>query len=177
MRPSGSRFVPAQAIIDQFDKAVLECKDPTKLPAWIPILEQYAPGLLVICENTSALSESLVADWLQRWMFRKDKDKVAKSKKIASWLANHNQFKSHGRCISRRQLEQKGFVIERLEDDPKLQDAVLSVFHATMHTFNSTTTAKIIENQNGHAYLKLLQLPQQMPMQLPIQPPHKPSQP
>ena len=44
--------------------------------------------------------------------------------------------------------------MENLEDDDKLQDLVLSVFHATTHTFDGTGAVKIIENQLGKAFIK-----------------------
>ena len=40
-----------------------------------------------------------------------------------------------------------------LEDDPKLQDAILTVHHACMHTLAFTPAIKIIENQKGIAYI------------------------
>ena len=42
----GVRLVPAQAIVDQFAQAVLECQDATKIRAWLPMLTQYGPDLL-----------------------------------------------------------------------------------------------------------------------------------
>ncbi|MCB5658491.1 hypothetical protein LIQ27_20525, partial [Bacteroides fragilis] len=51
--------------------------------------------------------------------------------------------------------ESKGLKIEYLEKDSQLQDLVLSVFHATTHTFSSTPAMKIIENQNGKAFIKI----------------------
>lgn len=36
-----------------------------------------------------------------------------------------------------------------LEDDPELQDLVLSIHHAFVITFDGSTAIKIIENQNG----------------------------
>jgi len=47
--------------------------------------------------------------------------------------------------------------VENLEDDDKLQDLVLSVFHATTHTFDGTGAVKIIENQLGKAFIKQVQ--------------------
>jgi len=46
------------------------------------------------------------------------------------------------------------FKIEQLEDKQDFQDKLLSAFHATVHAFGSTNTAKIIANQNGNCYLK-----------------------
>jgi hypothetical protein len=167
----GLTYAPAQAILDQFDRAICECQDPKKLPAWVPMLQQYGPHLLVACENASALSEKLVADWLERWMFRRDTDKKAKAKKIAAWLANHRDFKSHGRHIPRWRLEHTGFRVERPEKDRKLQDAVLSVLHACTHTFAGTPAAKIIENHCGVAFIKMHLSQQQMVQLAPAKPP------
>jgi len=43
-----------------------------------------------------------------------------------------------------------------LEDDQALQDAVLSVHHATMHTL-SGPAVKIVENHLNRAYVKMQQ--------------------
>jgi len=64
--------------------------------------------------------------------------------------------------------------IENLENDQELQDLVLSVFHATTHTFNGTTAVKIIENHNGKAFIKAQQT---IPIQLPPPPPASPPKP
>lgn len=40
-----------------------------------------------------------------------------------------------------------------MEDDNKLQDAILSVHHAYMLTLSSTPSVKIIENQEGVALI------------------------
>ena len=73
--PLGTQMVPAQAILDQFELAKKECSDPAKMGAWLPMLGQYGPALLVQCKNASDLSESLVRDWLEAYMFQLDKNK------------------------------------------------------------------------------------------------------
>lgn len=70
----GPRAVPAQAILAQFKRAMDECAGPVKLRAWLPMLNQYGPDLLVTCENASKLSEELVSNWLEHYMFRGDVD-------------------------------------------------------------------------------------------------------
>jgi hypothetical protein len=162
-------YVPAQAIKDQFDKAVVECRDPKKLPAWVPMLQQYGPHLLVACDDAASLAETLVMNWLTRWMFKGDADKDKKAQRLATWLASHKEWKSHGRHIPRWQLQRKGMRIEQLEKSRKFQNAVLSVFHATTHTFSfMPPVAKIIENHLGSAFVKLAQM-QQMPLLIPGQ--------
>lgn len=166
--PLGTRYVPAQAIVEQFEMAINECQDPKRLAAWLPMLNQYGPHLLVACENATRLSKELVSRWLVRWMFRGMADRQKKADRIADWLSNHANFFSHGRHITRQKLQQKGLRIERLEADQQLQDLVLSAFHATTHTFSGTPAAKIIENHIGTAFVKMSQA--QQVVQLPFMP-------
>lgn len=63
--PLGQRMVPAEDILQQFEQAKEECRDPAKLGAWLPMLNQYGPDLLVSCENARALSKKLVRGWLE----------------------------------------------------------------------------------------------------------------
>ena len=151
----GARSVPAQAILEQFAMAQKECQDPSKIRAWLPMLNQYGPDLLVSCQNASRLSEELVKKWLACYMFKGEQDAEAKAARIAEWLAKHENHFTHGRTLSRDTLKQQGLKIIDLEDDQLLQDYYLSVFHATSHTFSQTPAVKIIENQKGKAFLNM----------------------
>lgn len=167
----GVRFVPAQAIIQQFELAKTQAANPMSLRAWLPMLSQYGPDLLVTCTNATNLAKLLVTDWLTSHMFNGDQDGAQKAADIGHWLADHGHFMTHGRPISRDVAEQKGLKIVRLENDQSLQDAVLSVYHATALTFAQTGAVKIIENHLGKAYLDVVQMmvvgmpPQQTPQQ------------
>lgn len=164
----GARSMPAYAILEQFELAKREVKqDPTLLPAWLPILRQYGPALIVTCQLHQQLAETLVRDWLQRFML---KGNLASAASIAKALSSHNLFMSHSRFISRDDAKQMGLVVDDLESDQTLQDAVLSVFHAASHAFSATPCAKIIENHEGKAFIK--SGPQQQFMLLP--PPQQP---
>lgn len=68
---------------------------------------------------------------------------------IANWLGDFNEHKTHGRPINYQLAREKGLKITLLEDDPNLQDKVLSVFHATLVTFDVAPCVKIIENHLG----------------------------
>jgi hypothetical protein len=48
-----------------------------------------------------------------------------------------------------------GLNVKALEDDTALQDAVLTVHHALIHTMSSTRVIKIIENHTGVAFLQV----------------------
>jgi len=157
----GTKAVPAQAILDQFRKAQEECKDPELLASWLPMLSQYGPALLVECENALDLSQELVSRWLKQYMFRGDREAEQKSRASAAALADHKTCRSHSRHLSRDQVKSlggHGLVVDDLESDQKFQDAVLSVFHATVHTFGGTGAAKIVENHLGRAYVKIVRM-------------------
>ncbi|RLF69028.1 MAG: serine protease [Thermoplasmata archaeon] len=152
----GPKYVPAEAILDQFDLAKKECKDPENLGTWMPILSQYGPALLIECRNAQDLSISLVSEWLERYMFKNEANSKKNAEEIALYLSAHREFKSHGRHICREKARDSiGLKITNLEDDQVFQDLVLSVFHATTHTFSGTPAVKIIENHNGKAFVKI----------------------
>lgn len=152
--PLGTRLVAAQAVLDQFDKAQRESADPAKLSAWLPMLSQYGPDLLVRCEATMDMSKELVKTWLETYMLKEKSDRSKKAKQISDWLSNHQHFKSHSRHIARGELQKQQLSILELEDDEDLQDLSLSVFHATTHTFTGTGVVKIVENHTGRAFIK-----------------------
>ena len=153
--PEGSRSAPARAILNQFERAKLECQQPENLAAWMPILRTYSPGLLAQCEASQKQATDMVAGWLQRYMMAGEADATQKSRDIAEWFGNYDEFGSHGRRVGRDQVRSVGVNVLNLEDDHDLQDRVLSVHHATMHTFSSTPAQKIIENHHGRAWVRM----------------------
>lgn len=153
--PEGPRSAPAKAILNQFELAKKECKDASNLAAWMPILRGYMPGLLTQCEDSRTLGVKMVSTWLKQYMFAGDKDAETKADAIAEWFADYESFQSHGRRVSPDEAIKKGLKVVWLESDNILQDAVLSVHHATMHTFSGTPASKIIENHNGRAWVRM----------------------
>ena len=170
----GMMSVPAQAILDQFERAKEECKDPQKMGAWLPILSQYGPALLVQSQNALDLSKKYVSEWLEQYMFAGSDGAKDRACTIAKSLSDHTHFKSHGHHISREEARSLGLTVEDLERDQTLQDLVLSVYHSTTHTFTGTPAIKIIENQNGRAFVKIQAMPAQVVQQPP--PPQQPPQ-
>ena len=154
--PLGFRSVPAQAVLDQFEKAKKECEDPKKLGSWLPILNQYGPTLLVESQDALDLSKKLVSEWLEIYMFKGQENAKDLSAEIAKQLADHKEFKSHGYHISLDQAKKLKLNVDDLEKDQTIQDLVLSIFHATTHTFDSTAAVKIIENNKGKAFMKMI---------------------
>jgi hypothetical protein len=158
---------PARAITEQFARAKAEiAANPAALGAWAPILQQYGPALLEQCEKAEMLARSLVAEWLQTYMFSAYPDAAAKAAVVSQFFADYERHHSHNLGISRAEAVAQGVNVANLEDDQELQDKVLSVHHAALHTF-ATPAVKIIENHLGRAFVlqqQALNLPMPMPM-------------
>jgi hypothetical protein len=91
--------------------------------------------------------------------------------KIWRNFSSNKDTKVHERHISVETCKSLGVNIIELEADNTLQDLVLTVHHAFMHTFSNSGALKIIENHNGVAYIEILPVQMAMPVQLPIQQP------
>lgn len=149
----GVQAIPAHAILEQFKKAQEDCAtNPKNLNSWLPMLSQYGPALLVRCQDQIDFGKELVGNWLKEYMFKGESNVIPDQ--IADYLSKHSNFKTHGKHIGIEKAKEIGLKIEQLEDNQDFQDKVLSAFHATMHAFGSTNTAKIIANQNGNCFLK-----------------------
>jgi len=168
--PQGA--VPARAVIEQFERASEECsQDPTRLGAWMPILQQYGPALLEQCARAEELARALVSEWLSKYMLGSRDNREADAERAADFFADYGQHRSHALGIDRDQGRAAGLLIDDLEEGAELQDAVLSVHHATLHTLTGPC-AKLVENHLGRG---IFQLQQQSVVQLPIQlPPQAP---
>jgi Serine dehydrogenase proteinase len=174
--PEGLRSAPGQAIEDQFERAKAECQDPKNLTAWVPLLRSLAPGLLSVCDATRAQAEEIVERALAAHMLAGDPEGAAKAKAAAAWFADFKRFKSHGRRISRDEARSQAIVVHDLEDDQQLQDLVLSVHHAALHTLAGTGTVKIIENHHGRAFVNVTTQSVQIELPIPANGPAKPAQ-
>lgn len=149
----GVQSIPAHAILEQFEKAQKDCSDnPKNLNSWLPMLSQYGPALLIRCQDQIDFGKELVENWLREYMFKDEETDLPST--VAEYLSNHANFKTHGKHINIIKAKEIGLKIETLEDDQDFQDKVLSAFHASMHTFGNTNTAKIVANHNGNCFLK-----------------------
>lgn len=150
--------ISTHGVIEEFSKAFEEIQaNPQKIPIWQVIIGKYNPTFLGDCEKAISWSSEIVEKWLVSGMFESDVNAEQKAKDIICQLNNHVDTKSHSRHIPIDECQRMGLKILTLEDTLKeedFQDAVLSVHHANMITFSSTHATKIIENNNGSAYIK-----------------------
>lgn len=144
--------MPAESIIKEFDQARKEIlANPKAAGLWQFIISKYHPTLLNSCKHAIDMSKSLVKMWLKENMCQTENGKI---NKIVKEFSSHTLTKMHARHISNEKCKEIGLNITDLEKDDKFQDLVLTVHHAFMHTFSKTNAVKVIENQNGIAYIE-----------------------
>ena len=151
--------IPAHGVIEEFNRAFEEVKeDPDKILVWQPILSKYPPAFIGRCEKSLTMVREMVIHWLKTGMFADDDENVAaaKSEIVADNLINYSDLKSHDRHLHPKDCKELiGLNVHFLEDDEVLQDAVLSIHHACMHTLAGTQAFKIIENHTGKAFIQM----------------------
>lgn len=83
-------------------------------------------------------------------MFSGDPDAKRKANDICDYISKHDITKSHARHFSYDLLSSKGLKVTLLEElGDVIQDTVLTIHHAFMHTFSNSTAIKIVENHKG----------------------------
>lgn len=147
----------AHGIIEEFETIKQEHKNnPLGTQVWGPILSEYTPTLIGECQKAIDWSNGLVKQWLMENMFDGVPDAEAKANNVVDNIGSHALTKSHSRHLHIDYLRDLGLNIFALEDDPQLQDLVLSIHHSTIITIGSTKAAKIIENQNGVSFINTI---------------------
>ena len=164
--------IPAHGLVEEFNRAHNEIKKAVfdansnpqninllaeyqaKIATWQPIISKYNPTLIGECEKAIAWSHDMVESWLRSGMFENDDNKENKIKKILTELCDHSVSKSHARHLPIKKCQDIGLKVISLESDNTLQDLVLSIHHSCIHTLSGTQAFKIIENQNGIAFIQ-----------------------
>ena len=141
----------AIGVIDEFNRAAEEIKkNPATIPLWQAVFSKIPPGFITECQQAVELSAKLALEWLKTGMFYNQTDAEMCAKDVVKALNNHRDTKAHGRHITPDQAAKIGLKIKMLEEDQKLQDLVLTVHHACMHTFSQAgNLLKMVENHEG----------------------------
>jgi hypothetical protein len=95
---------------------------------------------------------------LPRFMFAGAADAGTKAADAAKWFGDAATFLSHGRPVRRDEAREHGIKVVDLEDDPDLQDAVLSVHHAALLSMSNIPIVKLIENNRDRRWLQVVQM-------------------
>lgn len=151
-------------IIDEFKQAAQDiASDKAYIPLWGAIIAKYHPTFIGDCQHAVDMAKDIARNWLLDNMLSGEANRVAIADNIIANLGSHSATKTHSRHIHIDECEKMGLKVARLEElGPKeareecddLQDCVLTIHHAYMHTFTNSTAVKIIENHTGKAMIR-----------------------
>jgi hypothetical protein len=145
--------ISAKLVLAEFSEAKSELSNPSNpnFLYWKLRLEKFPPTFPDLCQKAITWSETLAKKWLVENMLSTSDKKEQIADDIVRKISDPDTTYSHGRHMHLDQLESYGLKINRLEKDNDLQDLVLTVHHAYMHTFQNSSATKIVENHNGIA--------------------------
>ena len=156
------RGIPCHGVVQEFKRALREVKrDPSRIVIWQQVIGQYRPTFLGQCENAIKWSNDFVKEQLEAGMLAGVNDRKKKAVKITSALSNYRLNKSHERHFDFDDCKKIGLVVKPIEEDPELQDLILTVHHCYMHLMMNTPLFKAIENHNGVGLFKNVSTMQQ----------------
>lgn len=148
--------LPAAAVKKEIERAISEIQsNPERLQFWQFVLNKYTPTFVGQCEQAVTMAADFVRQRLIDNMLSGEIDAETTATAIVRGLSDVDDNKSHARHIHIDKCEELGLKIERLEDDQELQEAVLTVHHCFMHSLSESGAAKMVENHNGAAFIKL----------------------
>lgn len=146
--------IPAHGVIEEFQRAVREIQENEKtIPLWQAIVGKYHPSFIGECEKAIEWSSQMVTSWLETGMFRDYTDKSQRAEAVVKELNNHEGTMTHARHIPIEECKRIGLNVFALETNQELQDLVLTIHHAFMHTFAHSPAVKIIENHDEKAVI------------------------
>ena len=126
--PDTGEYVPALGYLDK----VKEITDKGSLaPADVILLKSLDLAKLALFEQARDLSKDLLEDWLVRYKFKDwvthrthskgtevtPEEKQTRATEIATALADHKKWRSHGRNLDTVKLKQIGIEIDDYSDD------------------------------------------------------------
>lgn len=135
------------AVVEEFNTAKTDiAQDPNLSLLWQPILSKYPITLLGECKKATELAKIVSEKWLTDNMLAQAPDARLRLNRILSLFASHQNTKAHDRHISASECLKIGLEVRMIEEDPDLQDAVLSVHHAATLFMKQNNLVSMVTN-------------------------------
>ena len=154
----GNRPFSAHSIVEQFEEAKANiANNPILAHAWAPVLRSFGPALLQEARKSISYGQSLVQNWLHKYMFS-DAQNPAESAEQAAEYFGSDKHGSHGKRIDREEAKLQHLKIIDLENDQELQEEVLSLYHLSTIAFEQGPATKTVLSSNGRMWVKNMQM-------------------
>ena len=144
--------VPAYEYLKMYKDALSDIKTNNNVIYWTNVLSKYPPTFFGICNNAIASARTILTSWLNREMLKDNSNEI---KKTVDYLLDYNAHLLHNNRLDIDTLSSNTCLkIKLLEDDDKLQEYVLSLYHCYQIMSSMTQISKIIENNKGVKFIK-----------------------
>ena len=152
----GNRSFSAHSIVEQFEEAKQDIAgNPVLAHAWAPVLRSFGPALIQEARKSISYGQSLVEEWLQKYMFAGQDNSAELAKSVAEYFSG-NEHGSHGKRINRETARAHHLKVIDLEEDQDLQEASLTLYHLSTIAFDQGTAAKSVISSNNRLWVKNL---------------------
>lgn len=154
----GQRMTPAQAIIDEVQRAQQAVTtQQADAPVWLMQVQGQPPGLYQQALNAVSLSKQLVKGWLEHYMFEGTANAAATAQAIVDFLGDHNRFLSHARRVDIKALADLGAKVFNITDvDRQLWQLLEELWYTVEHTFQGSPVFKMWENSKGIGLFQIM---------------------
>ncbi|MDE0511023.1 MAG: hypothetical protein OXI88_04495 [Gammaproteobacteria bacterium] len=150
----GNRPFSAHSIVEQFEEAKINIAgNPVLAHAWAPVLRSFGPALLQEARKSISYGQTLVQNWLEKYMFADSQNAPALAERVAEYFGSDTHG-SHGKRIDREEAKLQHLKIIDLEDDQGLQEEVLSLYHLSTIAFEQGPAMKTVLSSNGRMWVK-----------------------
>jgi hypothetical protein len=149
--------IPARSIRRGFEnvKKKIAEEGPESLPAYIPLIEKYSIELLEQCEDAEKLSQKLVKEWMDLYMFKKKKS-MNSIAAIARYFSNYDTHLLHSRPLTFEKLE--SFKLKLEVADKTLAELLWDAHIQINGFFNLTGFYKLYETGHGVSWGKQIKM-------------------
>lgn len=124
-------------------------------PVDATMIAQITPGELEGAVNALNFAIDKLKEWLPKYKFKNwtqtetrnklvtEEFKIQRANEIATAMANHKLWRDHGKSLKISDLERLGLKINKVEDNPDLEDIVYRIKIVIMLLFSSSNHYKI----------------------------------
>ena len=143
---------PANEYLKLLRNAMTDYSKGENITYWREVLQKYPPTFFGLCQNAIDVSKKYVYSWLERNML-KDVE-ASRINETVEYLANYDFHLQHNTRLHINELKEKTCLkICAMEDNHKLQDLFLTIYHCFVIYASAFSCAKRITNHKGKTYL------------------------
>ncbi len=154
----GGRFVSARAVVELFERARSDVlKDVKAAHVWTPLVQNLGPSLLQEAHSAVHDSEKMVARWLERYMFADEGDSKSLARSAAQYFSEASKHWNSGRRIGRDEARANNLIVEDLEVDERLWEAVMTCYYLIAISFERSLVTKSVRSDTGLTWTKQLE--------------------